>query len=63
MNYKYAVKMDGGSIGQVKGGGKFFEERADAMAYRKRMNGCLTPGEKSYYGMKYKLVKLGKCSE
>lgn len=70
----YAVIRTGGSIGEIdnadrggylynKGGVKGiivkkFDDPEEAKKYAKDMRRYLTPGERSYYGMGYKTVKL-----
>ena len=50
---KNKVTLTGGSIGS-KPSTKIFETEIEAKEYAKRMNKILSPGEKSYYKMKYK---------
>lgn len=56
---KYQVILTGRQIGQGQiQTGEIFNTREEAMAKRKRMNAILSNGEKSYYGMRYKIVKV-----
>lgn len=50
------VVMKGGSIGAKSDAGKQFNTSEEAKEYAARMNKQLTPGEKSYYKMKYVVV-------
>ena len=51
---KFGVYLKGGSIGDKKDSPKrTFDTKEEAVAYAKRNNAQLTPGEKGYYGMKY----------
>lgn len=55
----YKVILTGGSIGTIHTSvGAEFDNKQDASDYAKRMNKILTKGEKSYYKMKYKIVKV-----
>jgi hypothetical protein len=55
----FAVHRHGGSIGS---GGpvhvKTHETKEDAKEHAKRLNKGLSPGEKSYYGIKYKVSEV-----
>lgn len=50
---KNKVTLSGGSIG-CKPSTSVFNTTEEAKAYAKRMNKILSPGEKTYYKMKYK---------
>jgi len=55
----YGVERTGGSIGEKSPCliAKFSEKNL-AIAYAKRMRRILTPGEKGYYHIRYRTVKL-----
>ena len=63
---EYAVIEKGGSIGGgsrklIPGKGVVvatFDDKEEAKEYAKRRRKSLTPGEKSYYGMGYSVIKL-----
>ena len=52
---KYTVIRTGGSVGD-KSFKKEFDSEEKAKEYAKRMNNQLSPGEKKYYKIKYKVV-------
>ena len=52
------VIRTGGSMGQFKVVLATFTNHEEAKAYAARMRSYLTPGEKSYYGIKYLTKKL-----
>ena len=56
---KFEVYMTGGSIGNKKKGkpreSDIFTDKKDASAKAKRMNKALSPGEKKYYKISYKV--------
>lgn len=52
----YGVSKLGGSIGEKQGIIKSFSTHEEAKEYASRMNKQLTPGEKNYYKIKYKVV-------
>ena len=60
----FAVHRHGGSIGS---GGpthvKTHETKEDAAAHAKRLNKGLSPGEKKYYGIKYKVSEVKGVKE
>jgi hypothetical protein len=68
LNDKYALVLVGGSIGttfnNVFVGGqmgtifKTSNDKDDLVDSKKRMNKQLSPGEKGYYGMSYKVIEL-----
>lgn len=69
IEHEYGVFRTGGSIGEKPGvvanlGGEVgilvstFNDEKDAKEYAKRMKGYLSPGERKYYGMSYKVKKL-----
>jgi len=68
---KYAVVMLGGSIGnksirkvsdlkgtEVKDKDRIFDSIDKAKEKAKQMNKLLSPGEKTYYGLKYVVAKI-----
>jgi hypothetical protein len=70
-NIQYTVVLFGGSIGDkpirsirdligksIIDNKKIFNNIDDAKEKAKRMNKILSPGEKKYYRMKYKVVKV-----
>ena len=69
IGHEYGVFRTGGSIGEKHGvvanlGGEVgilvstFNDEKDANEYAKRMKKYLSPGERKYYGMSYKVKKL-----
>ena len=72
MSSKFNVIRTGGSIGEIhaaKEAGKWdtkargvvvktFENKEEARDFAKALRSWLTPGEKSYYGMGYKVIEI-----
>jgi hypothetical protein len=63
----FGVILTGGSIGESstrnttrnsKNMCRTFDDKTEAQQYARRMNKLLSPGEKSYYRLKYKIVTL-----
>ena len=54
---KFGVILTGGSIGQKEAEPKYFDTKEERDAYKKRMNKLFSPGEKSYYKLRYKVTK------
>lgn len=59
----YQVVLTGGSVAEQQARGTqaarptdTFADKADAAAKAKRLNKLLSPGEKAYYGLRYKVV-------
>jgi len=61
-NQKFIVTRKGGSIGE-KSFSKEFSSKEEANAYAKSMNKGLSPGEKSYYKIKYVVKKSPNINE
>jgi len=57
---KYVVIRTGGSIGNHDKIVDSFDNIEEAKDYAKRMRKHLTPGERSYYGMSYKVFDRDK---
>lgn len=59
MSEKWQVRLHGGSIGEKRSSeGSLTGEHSDEISakdHAKRMNKILSPGEKKYYGLKYKV--------
>lgn len=54
----YKVEFVNGQIGQKNSIVATDLSREEAMELKRRRNKQLSPGEKSYYGMKYRMVKV-----
>lgn len=63
VKFTHGVYLQGGAIGETAGRKnpiQKFTSKEDATAYARRRNAQLTPGEKSYYKMKYVAIPLNK---
>jgi len=57
---QWGIIMQGGSIGDGPNTPTLIGSQEDAKEAAKRRNKQLTPGEKKYYGIKYKVVKMNE---
>lgn len=60
MSKPFAMVQDGGSIGDKRGIIYTFDTKEEGLATAKRWNDQRTPGEKSYYKIKYKIIPTPK---
>jgi hypothetical protein len=64
----YQVILTGGSIAEQQARKNTprptntFSTKADAAVKAKRLNKLLSPGEKEYYGLRYKVVEMDDSS-